>query len=79
MCPDEENIFRLRGYIACFPGGFLSPVRRGESIREIHQPVPGYEERLGKSVDRYFARMTLGQFIGRMSVGCLFNLLRDFK
>jgi len=68
MCPDEENIFRLRGYIACFPGGFLSPARVGESIREIHQPVPGYEERLGKSVDRYFNRMVPGQFIGRMNV-----------
>ena len=68
MCRDEDGEFRLRGYIACFPGGFLSPARVGESVREIHQPVPGYEERLGRSVDRYFNRMKPGQFIGRMNV-----------
>ncbi len=69
MCPDEnDGEFRLRGYIACFPGGFLSPARLGESVREIHGPVPGYEERLGRSVDRYFKRMEPGQFIGRMNV-----------
>lgn len=69
MCPDDDGgQFRLRGYIACFPGGFLSPARVGESLREIHQPVPGFEEKLGWSADRYFARMQPGQFIGRMNV-----------
>jgi hypothetical protein len=69
MCPDaEDGEFRLRGYVACFPGGFLSPERVGESVREIHRPVPGYEEKIGKSVDRYFKRMVPGQFIGRMNV-----------
>ena len=68
MCPDPDGQFRLRGYIACFPGGFLSPARVGESVREIHQPVPGYDKKLGASVDRYFSRMEPGQFIGRMNV-----------
>ncbi|KAE8136769.1 hypothetical protein BDV38DRAFT_283707 [Aspergillus pseudotamarii] len=67
MCPDPDGQFRLRGYIACFPGGFLSPARVGESVREIHQPVPGYDKKLGASVDRYFSRMEPGQFIGRMN------------
>ena len=72
MCPDKnDGEFHLRGYVACFPGGFLSPARVGESVREIHQPVPGYEEKLGRSVDRYFARMKPGQFIGRMNVSLL--------
>lgn len=69
MCPDEkDDQYRLRGYIACFPGGFLSPARVGESVREIHRPVPGYDQKLGLSVDRYFARMEPRQFIGRMNV-----------
>ncbi|KAI1466550.1 uncharacterized protein F4812DRAFT_83103 [Daldinia caldariorum] len=67
MCPDPNGDFRLQGYIACFPGGFLSPARVGESVREIHRPVPGYERKLGLSVDRYFARMKPGDFIGRMN------------
>jgi hypothetical protein len=69
MCPDaEDGQFRLRGYVTCFPGGFLSPERVGESVREIHRPVPGYEEKIGKSVDRYSKRMVPGQFIGRINV-----------
>lgn len=68
MCPDPEDHFRLQGYVACFPGGFLSPARVGESVREIHKPVPGYEQKLGLSVDRYFSRMKPGDFIGRMNV-----------
>ncbi|KAI0119501.1 hypothetical protein F4814DRAFT_412199 [Daldinia grandis] len=67
MCPDANGEYRLQGYIACFPGGFLSPSRVGESVREIHKPVPGYERKLGLSVDRYFARMQPGDFIGRMN------------
>ncbi|KAI1080207.1 hypothetical protein F5B20DRAFT_589621 [Whalleya microplaca] len=67
MCPDLDGEYRLEGYIACFPGGFLSPARVGESVREIHQPVPGYDSKLGLSVDRYFARMQPGNFIGRMN------------
>jgi len=68
MCPDQEGDFRLQGYIACFPGGFLSPAKRGMSVRAIHEPVPGYEQRLGNSVDKYFRRMEPGTFIGRMNV-----------
>ncbi|KAI2627561.1 hypothetical protein GGR54DRAFT_652407 [Hypoxylon sp. NC1633] len=67
MCPDPEGQYRLQGYIACFPGGFLSPARVGESVRDIHKPVPGYDRKLGLSVDRYFGRMQPGDFIGRMN------------
>lgn len=78
MCPDEDGgEFRLRGYIACFPGGFLSPARLAESVRDIHQVVPGYDERLGRSVDRYFGRMQPSQFIGRMSVS--FSIVSAFS
>jgi hypothetical protein len=69
MCPDEiDGQFRLRGCIGCFPNGFLSPAHVGQSVREIHQPVPGYEERLGNGVDRYFQRMQPGKFVERMNV-----------
>lgn len=68
MCPDSDNELRLQGYIACFPGGFLSPSRVGMSMREIHQPVPGYEARIGKGADRFLARLEGGAFVGRMNV-----------
>lgn len=68
MCPDSNNELRLQGYIACFPGGFLSPSRVGMTMREIHQPVPGYEARIGKGADRFLARLEPGIFVERMNV-----------
>ena len=68
MCPDDEDDLRLQGYIACFPGGFLSPSRLGQSLREIHQPVPSYEKRLGNGADRYLKKLEPGKFINRMNV-----------
>jgi len=68
MCPDGEGDFRLQGYISCFANGFLTTAKLGMSLRDIHQPVPGYEERLGNSADRIFRRMEPGAFIGRMNV-----------
>ncbi|KAE8392364.1 hypothetical protein BDV23DRAFT_181765 [Aspergillus alliaceus] len=42
MCPDPDGQFRLRGYIACFPGGFLSPARLGASVdRYFSRMEPG--------------------------------------
>jgi len=46
---------------------------------EIHGPVPGYETKLEKSMDRYFASMPFGKLIWRSNWsistdGALFNL-----
>ncbi|CAG8956790.1 hypothetical protein HYFRA_00011179 [Hymenoscyphus fraxineus] len=67
MVPDGKGEWRFQGYIACFPGGFFSPQRVGESFREIHRLVPGYGERIGKGVDRFVQRMKLGELIQRFN------------
>ncbi|PTB64242.1 hypothetical protein BBK36DRAFT_1124158, partial [Trichoderma citrinoviride] len=67
MCPDEQGEIRLQGYVACFPGGFLSFARVGMSMREIHRPVPGYTERIAKGADRHLERLSPGKYIGRMN------------
>ena len=69
MCPDSHGEYRLQAYSSCFPQGLLSPSKMGLSVREIHQPVPGYEKRLGNGVDRYFRRMEPGVFYSRLNVG----------
>jgi hypothetical protein len=63
----------MRGYVSCFPSGFLSSANLGQSVREIHEVVPGYGERLAKAVDRYFKRMEPGQFVNRMNVSSFPN------
>lgn len=71
MCPDGHGEWRLQGYIACFPGGFLSPSRVGMSTRQIHQPVPGYEQRIGKGVDRFMQQLEPGTYVERMNVSSI--------
>ncbi|PHH92902.1 hypothetical protein CDD83_3733 [Cordyceps sp. RAO-2017] len=67
MCPDDEGELRLEGWIACFPGGFLTTARKGMSMRAIHQPVPGYEKRIGKGADKILARLQGWEFIERFN------------
>ncbi|KAL9640122.1 MAG: hypothetical protein Q9204_000839 [Flavoplaca sp. TL-2023a] len=45
----------------------LSSAKMGLSVREIHQPVPGYEDRLGNGVERHFKRMKAGDFVARLN------------
>ena len=68
MCPDANGDFRLQAFSSCFPQGLNSPSKMGLSVREIHQPVPGYENRLGNGVDRHFRRLMPGDFVGRLNV-----------
>lgn len=68
MVPDEDGEYRLQAYSSCFPQGLHSASKMGLSVREIHQPVPGYESRLGNGVDKYFRRMEPSVFYGRLNV-----------
>ncbi|KAL8980568.1 MAG: hypothetical protein Q9205_004385 [Flavoplaca limonia] len=67
MCPDANGEYRLQAYSSCIPQGLLSPSKIGLSVREIHQPVPGYENRLGNGVDKHFTRMKAGDFVARLN------------
>ena len=69
MMPDAQEEFVLQGFVSCFPQGFLPATRVGMSVSEIHEPVPGYEGRLKKGVNRCFERMERGQSVGRLNVG----------
>ncbi|KAK2600117.1 hypothetical protein QQS21_005132 [Conoideocrella luteorostrata] len=67
MCPDDKGDLCLEGWIACFPGGFLTTSRKGMSMRAIHQPVPGYEQRISKGADKTLARLRGWEFIERFN------------
>ena len=68
MVPDAEREFVLQGFVACFPQGLLPSSKIGMSTSEIHKPIPGYEGRLKKGVNRCFERMERGQSVGRLNV-----------
>lgn len=68
MVPDAQKEFVLQGFVACFPQGLLPSAKVGMSVSEIHKPVPGYEGRLRKGVNRCFERMEPGQSVARLNV-----------
>lgn len=67
--PDEQDEpkYILRAYTACFPSGFNPAEKLGLKLASIHAPVPGYKEKLERSMDRFFARVEVGRFVQRVN------------
>ena len=57
MCPDEKGTYIQQAFLSCFSNGFLAPSKLGLSIRDIHGPVPGLEDNIGKGVGRFLGSM----------------------
>lgn len=68
MARGVNEEFQLQGFVSCFPQGLLPSAKVGMSVSEIHRPVPGYEGRLKKGVNRCFERMERGESVGRLNV-----------
>jgi dimethylamine monooxygenase subunit A len=52
-----ENRYLLTAASLCFPSRWRLVEKIGRPLVEIHQPVPGYAEKLGHPVDQYFDRL----------------------
>ena len=70
-----EDQYALRGFVLCFPSGFNTKEKFGLKLREIHAPVPGYEEKLAFSMDRFFDRLEVGRAVKRFNVVASYLLL----
>jgi len=57
MEDDGSGIYRLTAASLCFPTQWLLSDKIGHPVQEIHGPVPGYDERLAKPMDRFFVAM----------------------
>ena len=71
--PDEQGRWRLVAASVCFPTRWDLTTKIGRTLREIHEPVPLYEEQLADPMDAYFARMQPEQAVWRLN----WNLLDD--
>ncbi|KAI5818080.1 hypothetical protein BZA77DRAFT_343188 [Pyronema omphalodes] len=60
LVPDAEGVYRVGAFVMCFPNGFDMSTKLGATMEEIHKPVPELQAKLGKSIERHFARMTPG-------------------
>ncbi|ESZ94001.1 hypothetical protein SBOR_5613 [Sclerotinia borealis F-4128] len=52
-----DAVWKLQASATLFPAGWKLQERIGCSMAVLHGPVPGWNEKLGKSVERYFTHL----------------------
>ncbi len=67
--PADEGKYRLEAFVNCFPSGFTTRSKLNLLLADIHGPVPGYKQKLEKSMDRFFASMPVGRIVKRFNWG----------
>ncbi|CAI6340100.1 unnamed protein product [Periconia digitata] len=65
----EGSKYTLQGFITCFPSGFATLSKLNLSLADIHAPVPGYAEKLERSMDKFFAALPAGRIVRRCNWG----------
>ncbi|EGV62984.1 hypothetical protein CANTEDRAFT_114301 [Yamadazyma tenuis ATCC 10573] len=62
---NPESEYYFKGGIFAFAAGFDPKDKFNTPMTSIHQPIPGYESKLKTSMNRFFNRITPGQFVTR--------------
>ncbi len=64
MAPGPEG-YRLIAAFLAFPARWRLADKLGRPMRTIHEPVPGFNDRLGATADRFFANLTVERPVWR--------------
>ncbi|KAL1875516.1 hypothetical protein Plec18167_005452 [Paecilomyces lecythidis] len=64
---EEERKYILEAYATCYPAGFDTRKKLGHRLATIHDPVPGYKEKLERSMDRFFDKLEVGKCVRRVN------------
>ncbi|KAI4172334.1 MAG: hypothetical protein LQ343_003592 [Gyalolechia ehrenbergii] len=65
----EDGHYYLRAGVLCSSLGWNLSTKLGMQLKEIHQPIPDYKEKMEFSMDRYFAKLPPARPIQRGSWG----------
>ena len=65
--PKDAHKYRLEAFMNCFPSGFNTREKLNLLLADIHGPVPGYQQKLEKSMDRFFAALQVGRIVKRVN------------
>ncbi|MGE0682302.1 MAG: DUF3445 domain-containing protein [Candidatus Binatia bacterium] len=63
----RERVSRLVGASLCFPTRWRLTEKLGKPLNAIHDPIPGYEEQLAATMDRYFERIKVDKPVWRIN------------
>ena len=67
----ETGLYHLVGASLCFPTRWRLADKMGKPLNLVHEPVPGYEEELASSMDRFFARLKVEKPVWRLNWGLI--------
>ena len=59
--------YSLQSFVWAYPVGFDPQSKLGIKLRDAHQPVPGYKDKLALSMDRYFSSLEPGNIKYRVN------------
>lgn len=68
LLPEEESEdpkYVLQALVCVCPSGWDPRQKLGTRLATIHQPVPGYKDKLEGSMDRYFKSLEVGKYVKR--------------
>ena len=63
----DDPSWHLEAAALAFPAHWVLAEKMGQPMQMIHQPVPHYDERLTRPVDRFFTAMKIGPISSRMN------------
>ncbi len=61
----DANDWRLTAACVCFPTRWRLSAKRGQSMADIHVPVPRYADDLGRKTERFFDRLRVDRPVWR--------------
>ncbi|KAL4978221.1 hypothetical protein BDW66DRAFT_22372 [Aspergillus desertorum] len=65
--PELKTQYHLEAYTTYYPAGFDTRKKLSLSLSAIHTPLPGYKQKLSKSMDRFFERLEVGKAVVRVN------------
>jgi hypothetical protein len=69
LAVDARGDVRLQGGVLCFPTSWALEDKLGQTIDEIHGPVPGLNQAIGGQIGRFFHRLKPGHAFCRQNWG----------
>ena len=63
----DDPSWHLEAAALAFPAHWVLAEKMDHPMQMIHQPVPHYDERLARPVDRFFTAMKIGPISSRMN------------
>ncbi|KAI5858599.1 hypothetical protein BZA05DRAFT_381830 [Tricharina praecox] len=60
LLPSDDGSWAVSAFVVCFPNGFGLGEKLGWKIGDVHAPVPEFKAKLGKSLERFLAKLRPG-------------------